>query len=78
MAHGRADGEGEYPRRPEIGEGFRLLPLLDRRSRACCAAMAGIYRELLTRLAADPGLMMRGRASLPPATKARIALRAFR
>ena len=58
-------------------EGFRLLPLLDHRSRACCAAMAGIYRELLTRLAENPTLMMTGRASLPGATKGRIALRAL-
>ena len=35
-------------------EGLRLLPLLDRRSAACTAAMAGIYRRLLDRIAADP------------------------
>ena len=29
--------------------GLQLLPLLDRRSAACCAAMAGIYHELLRR-----------------------------
>ena len=34
--------------------GLGLLPYLDRRSAACCAAMAGIYRELLDRIAADP------------------------
>lgn len=58
-------------------EGFELLPLLDRRSRACCAAMAGIYRELLTRIAARPTIMMTGRASLPAATKGRIVLKAL-
>lgn len=58
-------------------EGFRLLPMLDYRSRACCAAMAGIYRELLTRLAEKPTLMMSGRASLPTATKLRIAVGAL-
>jgi 15-cis-phytoene synthase len=58
-------------------EGFRLLPMLDHRSRACCAAMAGIYRELLTRLAEDPRQMMTGRASLPAATKLRIAGKAL-
>src|SRR5438552_2320817 len=30
--------------------GLQLLPLLDRRSAACCAAMAGIYHELLGRI----------------------------
>lgn len=58
-------------------EGFRLLPMLDHRSRACCAAMAGIYRELLTRLAENPTQMMTGRASLPTATKLRIAVKAL-
>ena len=58
-------------------EGYRLLPLLDHRSRACCEAMAGIYRELLTRLANNPRQMMTGRASLPGATKLRIALTAL-
>jgi phytoene synthase len=58
-------------------EGLRLLPLLDRRSRACCAAIAGIYRDLLQRIAADPSLMMRGRASLSGADKARVAARAL-
>lgn len=58
-------------------EGFRLLPMLDHRSRACCAAMAGIYRELLRRLSDDPTLMMTGRASLPTATKLRIAGRSL-
>ncbi|TAM87997.1 MAG: squalene synthase HpnD [Jatrophihabitans sp.] len=58
-------------------EGLRLLPLLDRRSRACCAAMAGIYRDLLARLAADPSRMMRGRASLSGREKARVAARAL-
>ncbi|MHA3704334.1 phytoene/squalene synthase family protein [Jatrophihabitans sp. YIM 134969] len=58
-------------------EGFRLLPMLDHRSRACCAAMAGIYRELLTRLAENPQQMMTGRASLPTGTKLRIAGKAL-
>ena len=34
--------------------GLALLDVLDRRSAACCAAMAGIYLELLNRIAADP------------------------
>jgi phytoene synthase len=57
--------------------GLGLLGLLDRRSAACCAAMAGIYRELLTRIAADPGIVMRDRASLPTRDKLRVAARAL-
>ncbi|MDT4909560.1 MAG: 15-cis-phytoene synthase [Pseudonocardiales bacterium] len=54
-------------------DGLRLLGLLDRRSAACCAAMAGIYRELLARIAADPSVVLRGRASLPTRDKLRVA-----
>jgi phytoene synthase len=57
--------------------GLQLLPLLDRRSAACCAAMAGIYRELLGRIAADPSIVMRGRASLPTRDKLRVAARSL-
>ena len=57
--------------------GLQLLDLLDRRSAACCAAMAGIYRELLERIAADPSIMMTGRASLPTRDKLRVAARAL-
>jgi 15-cis-phytoene synthase len=53
--------------------GLRLLDVLDRRSAACCAAMAGIYRELLNRIAADPQLVMGGRLSLPARDKLRVA-----
>ncbi len=53
--------------------GLQLLPLLDRRSAACCAAMAGIYHELLHRIAADPSLVMAGRLSLPAGQKLRVA-----
>ncbi len=54
-------------------EGLGLLPLLDRRSRACTAAMAGIYRRLLQRIQADPAAVLRGRLSLPTAEKAAVA-----
>ena len=57
--------------------GLRLLDVLDRRSAACCAAMAGIYRELLGRIAADPGIVMGARASLPARDKLRVAARAL-
>ena len=58
-------------------EGLHLLPLLDRRSAACCGAMAGIYRELLTRIAANPTIVMRGRAALPTREKIRVAARSL-
>lgn len=58
-------------------DGLQLLGLLDRRSAACCAAMAGIYRELLARIAADPSVVMRGRASLPARDKLRVAGRSL-
>jgi phytoene synthase len=39
--------------------------------------MAGIYRELLGRIAADPSIVMRGRASLPAKDKLRVAARSL-
>jgi phytoene synthase len=57
--------------------GLQLLEVLDRRSAACCAAMAGIYRELLQRIAADPDAVMRGRVSLPGRDKLLVAVRAL-
>lgn len=56
-------------------EGLALLPLLDRRSRACTAAMAGIYRQLLTRIQRNPAGVFEGRMSLRPHEKARVAWR---
>ena len=58
-------------------EGLRLLPLLDRRSAACCAAMAGIYRRLLDRIESEPELVFAGRTSLGTAAKAAVAARAL-
>ncbi|MGH8859629.1 MAG: phytoene/squalene synthase family protein [Jatrophihabitantaceae bacterium] len=57
--------------------GLRLLGVLDRRSAACCSAMAGIYRELLERIAGDPVQVMRGRLSLPARDKLRVAGRSL-
>jgi 15-cis-phytoene synthase len=57
--------------------GLALLDVLDRRSAACCAAMAGIYRELLNRIAADPAQVMRGRLSLSTGDKLRVAGRSL-
>ena len=59
------------------GEGVRLLPVLDRRSAACTAAMAGIYRCLLDRVATDPIGALIARSSLPPWEKAMVAARAL-
>ena len=57
--------------------GMGLLPLLDRRSAACTGAMAGIYRRLLERIAAQPTSVLRGRVSLPAREKAAVAVRAL-
>lgn len=53
--------------------GMRLLPYLDRRSAACCTAMAGIYRDLLRRIQANPTLVYDRRLSLTGWQKARVA-----
>jgi phytoene synthase len=58
-------------------EGLQLLPMLDRRSRACTAAMAGIYRRLLDRIRRDPAAVLRSRMSLPPWEKAWVAARSL-
>jgi phytoene synthase len=60
-----------------FASGLELLPLLDRRSRACVAAMAGIYRRLLGRIEADPAQVLQGRLSLPTSEKLRVAARAL-
>jgi 15-cis-phytoene synthase len=89
----RLDADGCFADRPEdlialvragadralvwYDSGLRLLPLLDRRSAACTAAMAGIYRRLLTRIAADPLGALNARASLPTWEKAVVAGRAL-
>jgi 15-cis-phytoene synthase len=57
--------------------GLALLPLLDRRSAACTGAMAGIYRRLLERIAAEPAAVLRGRMSLSGREKATVALQAL-
>jgi phytoene synthase len=57
--------------------GWKLLPMLDRRSAACTGAMAGIYRRLLDRIAADPAAVLRGRTSLSGREKATVAAKAL-
>jgi phytoene synthase len=66
-----ARAAGRYDR------GLRLLDTLDRRSAACCAAMAGIYRELLERIAARPERVLSTRMSLPTGDKLRVAAQAL-
>ena len=57
--------------------GMRLLPMLDWRSAACTGAMAGIYRRLLERIAAQPAAVLRGRMSLSTGEKAVVAVKAL-
>lgn len=57
--------------------GLRLLPLLDRRSAACAAAMAGIYQSLLERIATDPPTALTCRSAIPTWEKAMLAARAL-
>lgn len=57
--------------------GFKLLPMLDYRSRACTGAMAGIYRTLLERIAEQPGEVLRRRVSLSGKEKAVVAVKAL-
>jgi phytoene synthase len=54
--------------------GLGLLPHLDHRSRACVAAMAGIYRRLLDHIERDPGAVLRGRISLTTGQKLSVAV----
>ena len=58
-------------------EGLRLIPLLDRRSAACCLAMSGIYRRLLAEIATEPTTVYDRRLSLSGWQKARVAARSL-
>jgi 15-cis-phytoene synthase len=57
--------------------GLRLVPLLDRRSAACCLAMAGIYRRLLDEITADPHRIASERVALTGWQKTVVAGRAL-
>jgi squalene synthase HpnD len=59
------------------GTGWQLLPMLDRRSAACTGAMAGIYRGLLERIAAEPAAVLDRRVSLSTGEKAMVAVKAL-
>jgi phytoene synthase len=58
-------------------EGLGLLPLLDRRSRSCVGAMAGIYYRLLRQIDSDPVAVLQRRVSLSTRRKAWVAARAL-
>jgi 15-cis-phytoene synthase len=60
-----------------IRDGLALVALLDRRSASCVLAMAGKYRFLLERIAADPALALRGRVSLRPWEKGLVLARSL-
>ncbi|WP_214109848.1 presqualene diphosphate synthase HpnD [Acrocarpospora catenulata] len=57
--------------------GMCLMPLLDRRSTACAAAMAGIYRSLLERIATQPLRSLTATSSVPSWRKALVAASAL-
>ncbi|WP_018639659.1 presqualene diphosphate synthase HpnD [Parafrankia elaeagni] len=57
--------------------GLALLGLLDRRSAACCGAMAGIYLRLNRRIRHDPTAVLERRLSLPGWEKAVVAARSL-
>jgi 15-cis-phytoene synthase len=57
--------------------GLGLLPHLDHRSRACVAAMAGIYHRLLDHIERDPSAVLRGRVSLTTGQKVAVAARSL-
>jgi 15-cis-phytoene synthase len=58
-------------------EGLGLLALLDRRSRACCGALSGIYHALLRRITAEPEAILSSRVSVPTTQKLSVALGAL-
>ncbi|ADP83904.1 presqualene diphosphate synthase HpnD [Pseudofrankia inefficax] len=57
--------------------GLVLLDLLDRRSAACCGALAGIYLRLNRRIQAEPAAVLTQRVSLPAREKALVAARSL-
>jgi phytoene synthase len=57
--------------------GLQLVPMLDRRSAACCGAMAGIYARLLAEIEAAPQTVYDRRLSLTGWQKAKVAARAL-
>jgi phytoene synthase len=60
-----------------FSEGLQLLPLLNGRSRACVAAMSGIYQGLLKRIEGNPLAVTQGRVSIPTWEKLSIVVRSL-
>jgi 15-cis-phytoene synthase len=60
-----------------LRRGLALVPLLDRRSTAAVLAMAGKYRVLLERIAAEPSVVLHGRLSLRPWEKGLVIARSL-
>ena len=60
-----------------FARGLSLLPLLEGRSHACAAAMAGIYSRILRRIARHPEEVLRRRITLPPWEKVWVAVRSI-
>ena len=60
-----------------LRRGLALVPLLDRRSTAAVLAMAGKYRVLLERIAAEPTIVLRGRLTLRPWEKGLVIARSL-
>ena len=68
IRHGAQRARGWYAR------GLELVPLLDRRSAACCTAMSGIYQRLTTVIEQDPTAVLHQRLSLSGWQKAGVAV----
>ena len=60
-----------------FGRGLELLGHLDPRSRACTAAMAGIYRRILERIVSRPTRPLTERVSLPTWEKGLVVVRSL-
>jgi len=60
-----------------LHRGLQLVTLLDRRSTTAVLAMAGKYRVLLERIAAEPSLVLNGRLSLRPWEKGLVLARSL-
>jgi phytoene synthase len=60
-----------------LQRGLGLVPLLDRRSTAAVLVMAGKYRLLLERIAAEPSVVLRERLSLRPWEKGLVIARSL-
>jgi phytoene synthase len=58
-------------------QAFAALPAADRRKQKPGLVMAAIYRSLLEEIAAEPGLVLTHRISIPPGRKAWLALKAW-